>query len=160
MFLYVSVCILSVPPNSYIVQQTGIQSTFGTPIMVECIPGYRISGSESNANVTTSIQCNADGMFDSTPTCEPKGKETWYGYTENRMFSSVLHITMYFKNVIHWRQRAATKRELIHILVGLQTLASCLIDNAMCLFQCVPSLCRQTVILSSRPDFRPHLVYP
>jgi len=72
--VYVSVCILSVPQNSYIVQQTGTQSTFGTPLVVECIPGYRISGFESNDVVTTSIQCNERGLFDLTPKCEPKGK--------------------------------------------------------------------------------------
>jgi len=71
----VSVCTLSVLPSNNIVQQVEIQSTFGIPIVVECILGYRISGSESNENVTTSIQCNENGIFDPTPTCEPKGKE-------------------------------------------------------------------------------------
>jgi len=46
------------------------------PLVVECLPGYRLSGSESNGNVNTSIQCNENGIFDQTPSCEPKGKET------------------------------------------------------------------------------------
>jgi len=73
---YVSVCTLSVPPNSNVTQETGHMSLYGIPLVVECIPGHRKSGSESNENVTTSIQCNADGNFEETPTCEPKGKET------------------------------------------------------------------------------------
>ena len=72
----VSVCILSVPPNSNIVQQNGTQSTFGMPLVVECLPGYRLSGSESNGNVNTSIQCNENGIINQTPSCEPKGKVT------------------------------------------------------------------------------------
>ena len=77
--MYFSVCTLSVPPNSHIVQQTGSQSTFGIPLNVECIPCYKLLGSESNENVTTIIQCNANGTFEPTPTCEPKGKETLSG---------------------------------------------------------------------------------
>jgi len=71
MTVYVSVCFLSVPQNSNTVQQTG---TYETPLVVECIPGYRISGSETNAIVTSIIQCNESGFFDPTPACEPKGK--------------------------------------------------------------------------------------
>jgi len=71
--VYVSVCTLSVPPNSFIVQQTGLQLTVGIPLAVECIPGYRLNGSESNEIVNTTIQCNENGTFDKTPTCEPKG---------------------------------------------------------------------------------------
>jgi len=55
-------------------QQSGNQSTFGIPLDVECIPGYRRRRYELNENVTTSIQCNENGTFDPTPTCEPKGK--------------------------------------------------------------------------------------
>ena len=69
----VSVCTLSVLPSNNIVQQVGTQTTFGIPKVVECIPGYRISGSGSNENITTNIQCNENGIFDPTPTCEPKG---------------------------------------------------------------------------------------
>ena len=72
--MYVSVCTLSVPLNSNIVQQNGTQSTFGMSLVVECLPGYRLSGSESNGNVNTSLHCNENGMFDPTPTCELKGK--------------------------------------------------------------------------------------
>jgi len=74
--MYVSVCTLSVPPNSNTLQQNGTQSKFGMPLVVECLPGYRLSGSESNGNVNTSIQCNENGIFDQTPSCEPKGKVT------------------------------------------------------------------------------------
>ena len=72
--MIVSVCTLSVPPNSNTVQQTGTVSTFGIPLVVQCIPGYRLSGSASNENVNTSLQCNENGLFDPMPTCEPKGK--------------------------------------------------------------------------------------
>jgi len=75
--LYVSVCTLNVPPDSNIVQQNGTLSTFGIPLDVECIPCFRLNGSVSNAVVTTSIQCNGNGSFDSTPTCEIKGILIW-----------------------------------------------------------------------------------
>ena len=75
MALYVSVCTLSVPPNSNVTLENGHLSLFGIPLVVECIPGHRLSGSESNENVTISIQCNADGTFESVTSCEPKGKE-------------------------------------------------------------------------------------
>ena len=74
MTLCFAVCTLSVPQNSNITQQTGIQSTFGIRLAVSCIIGHRLSGSVSNDHVTTTIQCNANGVFDPTPTCEPKGK--------------------------------------------------------------------------------------
>jgi len=73
-FFCVSVCTLSVPENSFIVQQTGTRATFGVPLSVECIPGYRLNGSQSNEIVNTNIQCNENGIFDPTPKCEPKGK--------------------------------------------------------------------------------------
>ena len=72
--MYVSVCTLSVPPNCNLLQQNGNHSTFGMPLVVECLPGYRLSGSTSNENVSTSIQCNENGIFNPTPSCEPKGK--------------------------------------------------------------------------------------
>ena len=71
--LYVSVCTLSVPLDSNIVQQNGTLSTVGIPLDVECKPCFRLNGSGSNAVVTTSIQCTENGSFDSTPTCEIKG---------------------------------------------------------------------------------------
>ena len=74
MTLCFAVCTLSVLQNSNITQQTGAQSTFGIPFAVSCIIGHRFKGSASNDNVTTTIQCNANGLFDPTPICEPKGK--------------------------------------------------------------------------------------
>ena len=59
-------------------QENGTQSTFGIPLVVACIPGYRQNGSESNANVNISTQCNENGIFDITPSCEPKGNGMEY----------------------------------------------------------------------------------
>jgi len=73
----VSVCTLSVPPNSNIVQQNGTQSTFGIHLDVECKQCYRLIGSDAS---TTSIPCNENGIFDSTPACILKGKDTCLPY--------------------------------------------------------------------------------
>lgn len=75
-FPYFSVCILSVPPNSHIVQQNGTQSTFGVDVNVECIPCYKLNGSQAKDNVNTCIRCNSNGIFDLTPTCEQQGNDT------------------------------------------------------------------------------------
>ena len=95
-------CVVTRSNDSHVNYTIGDTANYPGTLSVTCDKGYKVNGSDNNADITAVLECLDTGVFNHTPFCEPKGKTSLCNSQQkqfNRLLTTVLYTLLL--NCVH-----------------------------------------------------------